>query len=157
PGHIHAVLNQMAELQFEGETDLIGCLGQFRPSRDRKGIVFVISDLFGKSPETATQALVQATRWPAETHVIHVLHPEEMRPDLQGEIRLVDVETGETRRIWMTKRELTRYVERFDEFLDDIRRLCMQRQIDYYPWTTDMPFEDTFVSLLSRGSALAAS
>lgn len=156
-GHVHFILKQMAELEFGGRTDLIGGLKQFRPSRDRRGLVFVISDLFGRAPEQSTEALLQATRWPAETHVIHVLHPREMEPDLQGEIRLLDVETHEVRRIWMTKRELARYAKAFQEFLENLNRFCMQRKIDYFTWTTDQPFEDTFLNLLARGNALAGT
>ncbi|MBN2475530.1 MAG: DUF58 domain-containing protein [Pirellulales bacterium] len=156
-GHVHFLLKQMAELEFGGTTDLIGSLRQFRPGRDRRGMVFLISDLFGRSPETSTEALLQATGWPAETHVIHVLHPREKEPDLQGEIRLLDVETAEIRRIWMTKRELARYAKAFQQFMDDLHRFCMRRQIDYFPWTTDQLFEDTFLDLLSRGSALAGT
>ena len=156
-GHVHVLLKQLAALEFAGRTDLVGSLRQFRPSRDRRGLVFVISDLFGRAPETSTEALLQATRWPAETHVIQILHPREMEPDIQGEIRLIDVETHEIRRIWMTKRELVRYKEAFASFMEDIRRFCMGRKVDYFPWTTDQPFEDTFLGLLSRGSALAAT
>ena len=156
-GHVHFLLNQMAELQFGGRTNLVDCLKQFRPSRDRRGMVFLISDLFGRAPETSTEALLQATRWPAETHVIQVLHPLEMVPDVQGEIRLLDVETAEVRRIWMTKRELARYAEAFKQFMDELHRFCMRRRIDYFPWTTDQQFEDAFLDLLSRGSALAGT
>jgi uncharacterized protein (DUF58 family) len=156
-GHVHFLLKQMAELEFGGKTNLSEGLKQFRPSRDRRGMVFLISDLFGHSPETSTEALLQATRWPAETHVIHVLHPKEMAPDLQGEIRLVDVETAEVRRIWMTKRELARYEKAFAQFMEDLRSFCMQRNVDYFPWTTDLQFEEVFVDLLSRGSALAGT
>ncbi len=156
-GHVHFLLKQMAELSFGGRTNLVDCLKQFRPSRDRRGMVFLISDLFGRMPERSTEALLQATRWPAETHVIQVLHPKEMEPDVQGEIRLLDVETAEVRRIWMTKRELARYTDAFRQFMDDLHRFCMRRQIDYFPWTTDQPFEDAFLDLLSRGSALAGT
>jgi uncharacterized protein (DUF58 family) len=156
-GHVHVLLDQLAAMEFAGETDLVGCLRQFRPGRDRRGLVFVISDLFGQSPETATEALLQATRWSAETHVIQVLHPQEIKPDVEGELRLVDVETGEVRRVWMTGRELNRYAEAFQQFLDDVSRFCAGRQIDYFPWITDRPFEDAFLDLLSRGNALAGT
>ncbi|REJ95645.1 MAG: hypothetical protein DWQ35_06005, partial [Planctomycetota bacterium] len=122
-----------------------------------RGLVFIISDLFGRSPETSAEAVAQATRWPAETHVIHIIHPREAHPDLQGEIRLVDVETSETRRIWFTKRELARYEAAFAQYQEDLARSCLQRKIDYFPWQTDRAFEDTFVELLSRGNALAGS
>ena len=154
-GHVHDILKLFTSMEFGGATDLVGSLKKFRPSRDRRGIVFVISDMFGRTPELSTEALLQATRWPAETHVVQVLHPQEMQPEMTGEIRLVDVETSEVRRIWMTKRELERYAEAFNNFLEELRRFCMSRQIDYYPWKTSEPFEDTFLNLLSRGSALA--
>ncbi len=156
-GHVHLLLQQMSGLEFGGVTDLVGSLKQFRPSRDRRGLVFVVSDLFGRSPDISGEAIVQATRWPAETHVVHVLHPMEMHPELEGEIRLVDVETHEVRRIWMTKRELAQYRKAFGEYMDDLRRTCTRRKIDYFPWTTDEPFEDSFLGLLSRGNALATS
>jgi uncharacterized protein (DUF58 family) len=156
-GNIHVLLDQLPGLDFAGTTDLVGSLRQFRPSRDRRGLVFIVSDLLGQSPEIAGEALLQATRWPAETHVIHVLHPHEMRPNLEGEIRLVDVETNQVRRLWMTHREQARYVEVFEAFLAGLRTICMQRQIDYFPWTTDQPFEDAFLGLLSRGCALAGN
>ena len=156
-GHVHLLLNQMTDLQFAGQTDLIGSLQQFRPSRDRKGLVFVVSDLFGRRPEMSAEALTQTSRWPAESHVIHVLHPKEIRPDIEGEIRLVDVETQEVRRIWMTKRELARYTAAFQQYQENLTHTCMQRAIDYFPWMTDQPFEESFLNLLSRGNALAGT
>lgn len=156
-GHVHVLLKQMAELEFSGETDLVGSLRQFRPSRDRRGIVFVISDLFGRSPALSLESLLETARWPAETHVVQVLHPKERQPDLEGEIRLVDVETDEVLRVWLTRRELARYREEFDQFLENIRTFCMAREIDYFPWSTDQSFEDAFLTLLSRGQALAGA
>jgi uncharacterized protein (DUF58 family) len=156
-GHVPFLLKQLANLQFEGTTDLIGNFRQFRPSRDRRGMVFVISDFLGESPDVSIQAITQAMRWQAETHVVHILHPGEIRPDIEGEIRLVDVETNDVRRIWMTKRELARYTEAFERFLDDLERVCMHHRINYFTWTTDQPFEDTFMSLLSRCSAMAGT
>jgi len=154
-GHIHAILRQMATLEFEGVTNLVGSLKQFRPGRDRQGIVFIISDLFGRSAEASGIALAQAASWPCETHVVHVLHPLERNPDLEGELQLVEVETEEVRRIWFTKRDSARYREVFDRYLEDLTAGCAARQIDYFTWTTEQPFEDMFLNLLSRGSALA--
>jgi uncharacterized protein (DUF58 family) len=156
-GHVRLLLDQLADLEFSGETDLVGSLNQFRPSRDRRGIVFIISDLFGRSPEMSTESLLQTARWPAETHVVQVLHPEERQPELEGEIRLVDVETDEIRRVWLTRREMARYHDEFERFLDNLRRFCMGREIDYFLWSTDQLFEDAFLALLSRGQALAGA
>ena len=154
-GSIHEVLRVLTALEFGGATDLVGALRQFQPTRDRRAIVFVLSDLLGQEPELSEQALRQATTWPAETHVIHILDPREMRPDLDGELQLIDVETHETRRLWLTRRDLDRYEENFRRFADDIEASCLRRQIDYLRWPTDQSFEEGFLALLMRGSALA--
>lgn len=156
-GHIHSLLHQLAGLEFDGVTNLERSLAEFRPGRDRRGVVFVISDLFGRSPQHSADALLQAVSWPAETHVIQIVHPREMNPDLEGEMLLQDVETGEVRRMWLTRREMTSYRREFDAYLETLRRECVRRQIDYVTWTTDHEFEDMFLELLSRGSSLAGA
>jgi len=156
-GHIHAILRAASALEFSGTTDLVGSLRQFRPRRDRRGVVFILSDLFGRAPDQSAEAIRQACRWPAETHVIHLLHPRELEPDFDGELRLVDVETRQQRRFWFTDRQRRHYVQAFAAYMDDLRRSCMRQKVDYYPWTTDRPFEETFLDLLSRGSALAVT
>ncbi|MBM4037508.1 MAG: DUF58 domain-containing protein [Planctomycetes bacterium] len=154
-GHVHALLQCLTALEFDSVTDLVASLRQFRPGRDRRGIVFIISDLFGRLPEESWDALSRTIAWPAETHVIHVLHPHEMQPNLEGETQLIEVETAESRRIWLTRRELEAYARAFGDYRDALERSCMRRQINYVAWATDQPFEEMFLGLLARGSALA--
>ena len=71
-------------------------------------------------------------------------------------IELIDVETQEHRRLWFTRRDRRKYQERFELFLKEIEHSCKSRQIDYQRWRTDLPFEEPFLELLSRGSALAS-
>jgi uncharacterized protein (DUF58 family) len=154
-GNIHEVLRMLTSLEFGGATDLVAGLRQFRPTRDRRAIVFILSDLLGRAPELSEQALRQATSWPAETHVIHILDPRELEPDFEGELQLVDVETQETRRMLLTRRDLERYAASFREFIEEMEAACLRRQIDYLRWSTDQSFEEGFLALLMRGSALA--
>ncbi len=154
-GHIHSVLQHLAALECGGDSDLERSLRRFRPSRDRRGIAFILSDLLGPNPDDAAETLRRATTWPVETHVIHLLDPRELRPDVDGEVQLYDVESGETRRLSLTKRELDRYETRFQRYLEDLAQSCLTRQVDYVTWTTDLAFETMFLGVLSRGSALA--
>ena len=154
-GHIHNVLKHLANMEFDGKTDNGRSLKRNRPSRDRRGMVFILSDLFAEDPYEVREALHQAVRWPAETHVVHILDPREIRPELNGEVQLVDVETGEKRRLSLSRQDLDRYTHAVEEFLADMEQSCLQRRIDYMTWTTDQSFEQMFLSLLGRGSALS--
>ena len=138
-------------------TDLEKCFADFRPSRQRYGIIFVVSDLFGTDIDASVRAIGRTGTWPGEPHIVHLFHPDERRPPLEGEIELVDVETQEVRRMWLTKREVARIEETFTAFLGAIERECLSRRVDYLPWTTDLDFEEAFLALLSRGSALAGA
>lgn len=154
-GSLQRVLDFASGLEFGGATDLEKCFEDFQPSRRRYGIIFVISDLYGKDVDEAQEAIRHASTWPGEVHFIQVYHPEEAKPGLDGEIELVDVETQEHRRLWFTPRDRKRYEERYEAFLNDIEKSCQSRQIDYQRWRTDYPFDELFLDLLSRGSALA--
>ena len=154
-GNIRKIVDHLAGIEFGGITDLEACFSEFRPSRQRYGVIFVISDLFGKEVGSATDALKRTGRWPGEPHLVHVFEPSERNPELDGEVELVDVETKETRRLWLTKRDLKRYRETFEKFVDGISEECLRRQMDYLQWTTDENFEDMFLEMLSHGSVLS--
>ena len=156
-GNIQKIIDYLAGIEFGGMTDLEQCFRTFRPTRQRYGVIFVISDLFGRDIESASHGLKSSIAWPGEPHVIHVYHPKERKPDLDGEIELIDVETQEKRRLWLTKRDLKRYEETFAKFIEKIENECHSRQMDYVEWTTETDFEEMFLHLLSRGSVLASS
>lgn len=156
-GSLQRVLDFARDLEYGGLTELERCFEAFQPGRRRYGIVFVLSDLYGRDIDEAREAIRHAAAWPGEVHFIQILHPWEEKPDVEGEIELFDVETQEHRRLWFTPGDRERYERRFGQFLADIERACQARQIDYQRWRTDCPFDELFLDLLSRGSALAGS
>ncbi|TLD70748.1 DUF58 domain-containing protein [Phragmitibacter flavus] len=154
-GNIEKVIGAVSKWECEGFTDLDKCFSEFRPSRQRYGIIFVVSDFFGREAGTAVEAVQRAAGWPGETHFVQIIHPQERQPDLEGEVELADVETGERRRFWLTKREVKAYTEMFDAFTESLSNACAGRQIDFFQCTSDEPFEERFLDMLMRGSALA--
>jgi hypothetical protein len=85
------------------------------------------------------------------------MHPGEREPDIEGEVELAEVETGERRRFWITRKEMQRYTAAYDAFVENLERACVSRQIDFMQARTDEPFEERFLELLTRGSALAGA
>lgn len=156
-GSFQRVLDHMRGLEYGGLTDLGRSFESFQPGRRRYGIIFVLSDLYGRDIEEARESVRHAAAWPGEVHFIQIFHPLEEKPEVEGEIELFDVETQEHRRLWFTPGDRERYEANFHRFLTDIETSCQSRQIDYQRWRTDTPFDELFLDLLSRGSALAAS
>lgn len=156
-GNIEKIIQAVLRFSFGGLTDLEKCFEDFRPTRQRFGVIFVISDFYGRDVTTAVEAVNRAAGWPGESHFLQVFHPGERTPDIEGEVELAEVETGERRRFWITKKEVQRYTEAFDAFVANLERACISRQIDFLQARTDEPFEERFLELLTRGAALAGA
>lgn len=156
-GNMDKIINAATRLSFGGVTDLEKCFTEFRPSRQRYGVIFVISDFFGRDAESTPEAVSRAAVWPGETHFVQIFHPLERAPELNGEVELAEVETGERRRFWLTKRDVVRYTEAFDAFADHLSRACAGRQIDFMQCRADEPFEERFLELITRGTVLGSA
>ncbi len=154
-GNIEKIIQAATRLKYGGFTDLERGFTEFRPTRQRYGVIFVISDFFGRDVNTAAEAVKRAAAWPGECHFVQILHPEERQPSLEGEVELAEVETGEKRRFWLTRRDVQRYVDSFDAFCENLARECAAHRIDFMQCGAEEPFEDRFLDLLNRGSALA--
>ncbi len=156
-GNIEKVIQSATQLKFGGLTDLERSFSDFHPTRQRYGVIFVISDFFGRDVSTAKESIKRAASWPGEVHFLQILHPEERTPSLEGEVELAEVETGERRRFWLTRRDVQRYTDVFDAFCDELSRECASHRIDFMQCGAEEPFEDRFLDLLNRGSALAGA
>lgn len=156
-GNIEKVIQAVMRLKFDGLTDLQRGFTDFRPSRQRYGVIFVLSDFFGRDINSAQESVSRAAAWPGECHFLQILHPDERQPKLEGEVELADVESGERRRFWLTRRDVQRYTDTFDSFCDTLARECAGHRIDFMQCGADEPFEERFLDLLNRGTALAGA
>jgi uncharacterized protein (DUF58 family) len=156
-GNIEKVIQAVLRLKFDAVTNLRRCFEEFRPSRQRFGVIFVISDFFGSEIGSAAEAVGRVAAWSGECHFLQIVHPQEREPELHGEYELTEVETGEKRRFWLTKRDAERYTATFDAFCDHLARECATHRIDYMQVSTQDAFEERVLDLLVRGSALAGS
>ena len=156
-GNIEKVIQAVLRLKFDAVTNLRRCFEEFRPSRQRFGVIFVISDFFGSEIGSAAEAVGRVAAWPGECHFLQIVHPQEREPELNGEYELTEVETGEKRRFWLTKRDAERYTATFDGFCDHLARECATHRIDFMQVSTQDAFEERFLDLLVRGSALAGN
>ena len=154
-GNIEKVIQAVSKLKFDGLTNMKRCFEEYRPSKQRYGIIFVISDFFGHEIGSATEAVARVSAWPGENHFLQIIHPKERQPELEGELELAEVETGERRRFWLTKKDVQRYVETFDAFSENLARECASHRVDFLQISSNEAFEERFLDLLVRGSALA--
>jgi uncharacterized protein (DUF58 family) len=121
--------------------------GTARPA----GPALVVSDLMDPTWEDGLLAL-SAARF--EITVLHVLSPQEVNPNLDGDIKLVDSETGRAVEITADFDLLARYRENLAGWQERLRSFCARRDINYVFVETSLPVETLLLSFLRERAVI---
>lgn len=141
----------LGALQGSGTTSLNRALASYAARVKGSGLVVVISDLLDPGGyELGLNALLERQ---LEVQVIHVLSPDEINPDLSGDLRLVDHETGDARLLSLDGATLAAYRAQLQSFLQGAEDFCSERSILYQRATTDSAVEEIVLGGL-RGKLL---
>ncbi|HUC91239.1 MAG TPA: DUF58 domain-containing protein [Paenibacillus sp.] len=116
----------------------------------RSGQTWLFTDgLYETGIEETLQALLAAGQ---DVVFVQLLGPEELRPELAGELKLIDSETGSGKEVAIAGGVLRAYRAAVDEHCAGIRRMCAKRGFAYVFADTSRPVEETVVrSLLGQG------
>jgi uncharacterized protein (DUF58 family) len=122
-----------------GPTNLNHSLRQYAQRARRPGLIFILSDLF--SPDGYQDGLTALQSRGYEVGLVHILSPDEVAPEAGGDLKLVDVETGQHTEISLDQATLALYRERLQGWQTEIATHCRRRQIHYIPVVTDLPWD----------------
>jgi uncharacterized protein (DUF58 family) len=146
--HLRAVLVSLARATPAGETHAALALGRTIDLLRRRGLIVVVSDLYDED-EAVAQALQRAAHADHEVVVFHVLTRDEIDMPFNGDIELVDLETG---RSVVSNRIASgrQYREEIAAFLDRWRSRCAAYGIDYVRVLTETPLDEALRGYLHR-------
>jgi uncharacterized protein (DUF58 family) len=142
------LLRYVSGLAARGTTDLNAALKAYALRTTRAGLAVVISDFF--SPSGYMDGLNALLAKGCEVAVVHLLAPAEAEPPLAGDLRLIDVETGESQEVSLDDGMWALYVERVREWREGIRAECSKRGVHYVYAQTDAPWERIILQDLRR-------
>ncbi len=138
-GNLLRVLDAIDQVSPKGQVNIKEVSKQINQSKKRPGLVIFISDLF--LPEGYTEGLKDIQGRGHEIILLHTLCPEELNPGLEGELRLVDVETGASQEVNIDRGMLRVYNRRLKSWQAEIKNFCNQRQIRYFTIDTSIAWE----------------
>jgi uncharacterized protein (DUF58 family) len=130
----------------KGVTDLDQSLREYALRARRPGLLLLISDLL--SPNGYRQGLNALQSRGYETGIIHLLSPDEVDPPPVGDVKLIDVETGQVTEITLDAGMTGFYRRRLEEWRAEIAAYCAGRQVHYVPVTTDIPWDELVLRTL---------
>ena len=134
-GQVWRMIEYLNRMESSNNVPLADGVKNFCSRNTGKGVLVLITDLMDKSGyEAALKYLVARN---LAIYVIHVLSQEEIDPDIQGDLKLVDCEDDDIAEISVSQRLLDRYRRTLATFIEQSRDFCSRRGIVYTMTSTE--------------------
>lgn len=138
------------------QTDLSDMMRAFQSGAAlprRSGVSWLFSD--GLYDEGLEDLLSQLQARGQDVVFVHILHAEEWNPQLEGELKLIDIETNHMTEVAITPAILSKYEQGVAQFQLKMQQLCESRGISYYCMNSSLPFMEQFIGLLRSGETIS--
>jgi len=140
------------EITPSGTTELSRTVARL-PIKSSRGMCILLSDLFSEDGnEGAFDSLLYRKQ---QAVVLQVLSQEELEPDLQGAIRLIDSESGAPMDISVNAELLRGYHKTLDGFLSGTKAYCHRHGMPYVLFRSDMDLMHDVLGSLTQGGVIA--
>ncbi len=150
---ILSLLRFLENLKPQGtDTNLARVASGFVMRPQRRGLAIVVSDLFDPTGYEHGLDIMRHRNY--EPHIIQIHDPAEARPNLLGEIELVDAETETIRKVTITERALREYRRVFDEFQMGVAAYGKRYGLGCTQTTNDVNFEDLVLRMMRTAGAV---
>jgi uncharacterized protein (DUF58 family) len=112
----------LSELKLGGKTDYLAVSRQFASMYPQRGLIIVISDFL--DDEDVERPLQYLSDFGHELTLIQLWSPEDRNPEWDGELELLDSETGQKMELSVDHRARASYTEAFDAYSKRLQDLA---------------------------------
>ena len=124
-GHVQRMLSFLEQQSAVGTTPIDIAISEFAQRFRRRGLVLILSDFMTSGD--LNRAFNMLYRAGLEIHALQILSEDELTPDLSGDLRLVDCETGATLDLSAAEELAQRYQESLAQQQELLADACRRR------------------------------
>ena len=151
-GRVFRLLADLSAIEVaDGPTDLVAAARHAGAQLHGRGVVVLLSDLLDPAADRVIRELAATG---SELIVLHILSPDELDPVLEGDLRLVDSETGERVDITADLATIDAYRERLVAWKAAFADLAAKRRASYVDLSSDVNLADLMFAELRRRRVL---
>jgi uncharacterized protein (DUF58 family) len=152
PSHLNRVFKRLEAASPGKGTNIAPTFHELADMIAKRGLVIVISDLYD-DPAEIMKALQHFVYKKHQIIVFHLMDPAELAFPFRKILSFVDMETDE--RLQVDPRYVhDGYIEEINAFIEDYRRECGERNIEYVLTPTDEPYDRMLLNYLARRKAM---
>ena len=148
PKHLRSLLDELSGLAVGGETELAGVFHQMAPKIHRRGLLVIISDLFGDVSELLT-ALAHFRHDAHEIVVFQLWDRDELEFPFKQWTRFECLERLGLRHTVDPAHLKAAYLDKLAEYRDALTKGCRRHRIDLVPLVTDTPYAEALAHYLA--------
>ncbi|HZW11165.1 MAG TPA: DUF58 domain-containing protein [Phycisphaerales bacterium] len=142
----------LCSLRPDGGSSFTEACKRIALSRRGKGVMVVLSDFFVK--EGYEDGLRLLTGRGYDVFCLQVLSPQELEPDIAGDLRLRDVEDGDFAEVTISAGLLKRYKANLAAYCEQLRTFCGRRDMTLLTVRSDTPIDVLLLDYLRRRGVL---
>lgn len=153
--HVHRLIDILEKMKPSATTTIGKALTDFSSRTRKKGIVFVISDLFDDR-DTVARALRRLRHEGHEVVVLHVMDHDELDFPFDGMVRFEGLEGG-MEALCHPRSVRATYLKEVESFLTHTEATCRGAGIDYFRLDTETPVDVGLSAYLLKREHMASS
>ena len=147
-GRVFRLLTALSGIAVaDGPTDLVAAARHAAAQLRGRGLIVLLSDLLDPGAETVIRDLAGTG---SELVILHILGRDEIDPPIEGDLRLVDAESGDRVDVTIDLATVDAYKARLAAWQAGLADLAARRAAAYVPLTSDVPLADVIFAELRR-------
>lgn len=149
---IHQVLQFLGEAELAGTGNMTAACRRFAIRHPQRGVVLLLSDFMDKGGYEEGMRYLIGRKY--DLYAIQLLSPQEIEPDLVGDLSLRDVEDGDLAEVTISRALINRYRQNLQAYCAQLRDFCTRRGVNYMFTSTAIPFDQMVLTYLRRRGLL---
>ncbi len=141
---VFRVMDFLTSMRYDGASNLPAACKQFAIRHPQPGIVLILSDFFEKGGYEEGLRYLLGRNY--DVYALQMLSPEEIEPEMVGDLRLTDVEDDDVAEVTISRALIHRYRKNLEAYCGELKEYCNARGISYLFTSTDVPFDQIVLS-----------
>ena len=151
-GRVFRLLADLSAIEVaDGPTDLVAAARHAAAQLHGRGVIVLLSDLLDPAADKVIRELAATG---SELVILHILSPDEIDPPFEGDLRLVDTETGDKVDVTVDLATLDDYKARLAAWKAGFTALAAKRRASYVDLSSDVNLAELMFAELRRRRVL---
>jgi uncharacterized protein (DUF58 family) len=146
------MLEFLNNLKPNGQSHFAEACKRFALAHRSKGVLVVLSDFYDKSGYETGLRYIAGGKY--DLFAVQVLSPQEIEPDLQGDLKLRDIEDDDSAEVSITQPLIKQYKANLNAYCLSLKQYISRRGGTYLFTSTAVPFDTLVLNYLRERGLL---